>query len=154
VTLQSLFDHIEGDGKRFVVYTREEDEAIAARFEAENAAVERRLLPDGDRGFVVVRDDGGSLEAIPLAELRTLQEPPIVPPPWELDDLGEGHRTVFDLLDDTAFASLDRRQLLAASREVEEYAWRVGAGALHASFQSSDDYRGTASDIRAPRGRQ
>ena len=40
------------------------------------------------------------------------------------------------LLEDTAFTSLDRRQLLGTSREIEDRAFRVGDGTLRVSFQS------------------
>jgi DICT domain-containing protein len=38
-------------------------------------------------------------------------------------------------LDETMFTSWDTRQMVAASREIEDRAFRVGSGTLHAGFQ-------------------
>lgn len=38
-------------------------------------------------------------------------------------------------LDSTLFTSFDLDEMMAATREVEDRAWRVGAGTLHAGFQ-------------------
>lgn len=40
------------------------------------------------------------------------------------------------MLEETVFVALDRRQLLATSREFEERAFRVGEGTLRVSFQA------------------
>lgn len=55
--------------------------------------------------------------------------------------LSPGYRALFELLDDTVFASLDRRQLLATVRELEDRAWRVGRGTLRVGFQSYAAFR-------------
>jgi len=53
-----------------------------------------------------------------------------------MDEADRSDRVLYELLDDTVFAGLDRRQLLGATRELEEPACRVGVGRIHVGFQS------------------
>ena len=46
-----------------------------------------------------------------------------------------GGRPILDHLDETMFTSYDTEQMIAASREIEDRAWRLGEGQLHAGFQ-------------------
>lgn len=141
MTLEALFDRLETADRELVVYTGERDDGVAKRFAAENADVEHRTLPGEDaEGFVVVRDERGFRGAAPLGLLHRVLDAP-VPDPWDLEDVHGGHRPLFDLLDETLFVALDRRGLLVASREVEEHAWRVGAGTLCAGFQTVAGFR-------------
>ncbi|MUW15659.1 histidine kinase [Halorubrum sp. CBA1125] len=45
---------------------------------------------------------------------------------------------VLDHLDETMFTSYSREEMIAASREIEDRAWRIGDGELHAGFQTLD----------------
>lgn len=141
MTLEALFDRLETTDRELVVYTSERDADVAERFAAANADVEHRTLPGEDaEGFVVVRDERGFRGVAPLGLLRRMLDAP-VPDPWDLEAVHGGHRALFDLLDGTLFVALDRRRLLVASREVEEHAWRVGAGTLCAGFQTAEGFR-------------
>jgi hypothetical protein len=65
----------------------------------------------------------------------------------ERGDPGSGARVgrpVLDHLDETMFTSYSREDMVAASREIEDRAWRVGDGALHAGFQTLDVLTGEA----------
>ncbi|WP_054583405.1 DICT sensory domain-containing protein [Halolamina pelagica] len=62
-------------------------------------------------------------------------EPPIVRPS-DPEDVGEAYRALLEVLDGTVFATLDRQQLQATSREFESRAWQVGRGTLRVGFQS------------------
>ncbi|KOX96435.1 MULTISPECIES: DICT sensory domain-containing protein [Halorubrum] len=53
-------------------------------------------------------------------------------------------RPVLDHLDETMFTSYSRDDMVAASREIEDRAWRVGDGELHAGFQTLDVLTGEA----------
>ncbi len=55
--------------------------------------------------------------------------------------MSAGYRAVFDALEGTTFEALDRRQLLAVSREIEDRAYRTGSGTLRASFQTLSAFR-------------
>ena len=46
-----------------------------------------------------------------------------------------GGRPILEHLDETMFTSYDTEQMIAASREIEDRAWRLGEGRLHAGFQ-------------------
>jgi len=53
-------------------------------------------------------------------------------------------KPVLDHLDETMFTSYSRADMVAASREIEDRAWRVGDGELHAGFQTLDVLTGEA----------
>lgn len=136
MTLDDLIAAVEGRRKYIVVYDREDDGDVVREFETRNVVVEHEPIPPGGPpGFVVIRDDGGFVGAIGITELDELLSPPIRKP-WDEEFVEAGYRALFDVLDDTLFSSFDRRQLLAAAREIENRAWRVGRGTLRVGFQS------------------
>ncbi len=103
-----------------------------------NLTIDHRELPAiSSEAFVVIRDGGEFQGALSLADLLEFLTPPIRRPD-ELDSVAQKHRMVYELLDDTVFVSLDRRQLLATSRELEDRAWRTGRGRLHVGFQRAE----------------
>lgn len=134
---EPLFSAIRDTHKTLIVYTTETvDPTLATRLDTQNVTVDHRILRSLDHdGFVIVRDEERFLGAFSLQELLRFLSPP-VRKPWELDSLDPAYRAIFDLLDNTVFVSLDRRQLLATSREIEDRAWRVGRGTLYVGFQS------------------
>jgi hypothetical protein len=134
VTPADLLRQVEAERKRLVLYAGEGGGDELRGFETRNATVIRRRLPAGaTSGFVVVRSsDDEFLGAIPVSRLRHVLEAPA----GDLDDVdGAGRQAVLELLDDAVFASLERRHLLVASREIEGFAWRVGRGRLDVGFQ-------------------
>lgn len=133
--LETLLATVRRHDRRFVVYRHGGERALAERFAAHAVDVEHRDLPrGGPEPFLVIEADGEFAGAIALDELRWLLEPPIVRPA-QPDEVSAGYRVLFDVLDETVFTALSRRQLLAVSREIEDRALRVGDGTLHASFQ-------------------
>lgn len=134
MTLAEVVDRASERQKTLVVYGPEETD-VAEQFATRNVVVEYRPLPtEDDDPFVVVREESEFDAALALDDLRTFLAPPIRRP-GTLDDLDPAYRAIFDLFDDTVFASLDRRQLLATVREFEDRALRTGAGRLHVGFQ-------------------
>jgi hypothetical protein len=147
VTLDAFVDEIATRHKTVTVYAPEPTD-LAARLATRNATVDHRRLPaDGPEPFAVVRADGRFLGLLSLDTLRSFLEPPI-PRSQDPDDLSPPYRAVFELLDDTVFASLSRRQLLATSRGIEDRAWRTGRGTLHVGFQSAAAFRAQQSLYR------
>jgi DICT domain-containing protein len=62
---------------------------------------------------------------------------------------------VLDELDETMFTSYDTERMVAASKEIEDRAWRGAAGELHAGFQTCRRFASQADvyDDIARRGR-
>lgn len=135
VALADFVEDVEAARRTITVYSAEEPAWVADQFATRNVDVEHEPLPPGGpAGFVVVREEGEFVASIGLPELREVLEPPIRRP-WEPPPESSGYRALFDLLEDTIFTAFDRRQLLAAAREVEDRAFRVGAGTLRVGFQ-------------------
>ena len=135
--------------KQVVVYAPDDTgseltDVLATR----NLAVDHRRLPAiSSEAFVIIRDGGEFQGALSLADLLAFLTPPIRRPE-DLDSLARKHRVIYELLDDTVFVTLDRRQLLATSRELEDRAWRTGHGRLHAGFQRADAFEAQTSVYR------
>ena len=135
MTLQSLIDEAETRRKTLRYFAPEVGDFVE-QFDARNVVVRfERLSPHGPDPVVIIEEGGEFRGAMTVESLRTFLWPPIRPP-HDLDALSPAYRAVFELLDDTVFASLSRRQLLATSREFEDRAWRTGHGTLHVGFQS------------------
>jgi hypothetical protein len=134
-----MFDALIADAghheKRFTVYAADDTSGVEARFGDTGISIDHRPLPPyGPEPFVVIYDGGDFAGALSLGEFEELLVPPVVRP-GDRGSISAGYRALFDVLDDTVFSSLDRRQLLGASREIEDRAFRVGHGVLRVSFQ-------------------
>jgi len=137
-----ILSDIASREKRVIVYAPDDSgNELADVLATRNLTIDHRQLPAiSSEAFVIVRDDGEFRGALSLADLLEFLTPPIRRPD-DLDSLARKHRMVYELLDDTVFVALDRRQLLATSRELEDRAWRTGHGRLHAGFQRPDAFR-------------
>lgn len=133
---ESLLSDVRDRDRRFVVYRSGEGPQLDVQFANYDVDVVVRDLPSGGPDpFLVIESNGEFAGAISVAELDGLLKPPLVRP-GDGDDVSEGYRVLFDLLEETAFSAMNRRQLLAVSREIEDRAYRVGAGTLRVSFQA------------------
>lgn len=141
-SLEDAIRAVEGHRRTLDVYTAAESVAseLERQFSTRNVRVAReRVPPRDDPGFVVVRDEDGTFRgAVGVEQLRTLLAPE-VRPPWT-DDADEEVAEAFDFLQNTIFTSYDRRQMLAAAREIEERAWRANRGWLYVGFQRADAF--------------
>lgn len=136
MTLADFVEDVAERRKTFVVHASDGSDDVAAQFATRNVAIEHEPIPaDGPEGFVVLRDEGEFVGAFSLEKLRALLDPPLYRPEAAAD-VSQPWRALYEVLEDTLFASFDRRQLLAATREIEERAWRTGAGTLRVGFQS------------------
>jgi len=133
-SLREFVDEVAADRRTITAFTPERPEALESYFAARNVSVEHEPLPDdGSGGFVVVTADGefvGSVGARAVRELVSPADRALEPGFSELP------RLPMNLLADTTFVSFDRRQLLGASREFEDRAYRQGRGTLRAGFQA------------------
>lgn len=135
--LDSLLDRVRESRREFVAYADERaDDDLAKLFGSHGVRVERRPLPSShvDPFLVVSDDDGEFAGAIAVDGLEGLLEPP-VRPPAETDAVSEGYRVLFELLEETVFSTMERSELLAVSREIEDRAARADGGTLRACFQ-------------------
>lgn len=137
----SLISGVGDRDTRFTVYRRGSETRVSRRLERLGIRVDYdELPPAGPEPFVVIEDDGEFTGALALSAFEALIDPPIV-----RTGVGEGisrpYRVLFEALDDTFFEALERRQLLAISREIEDRALRVGAGQFRVGFQRLSVFR-------------
>ncbi|WP_435333375.1 DICT sensory domain-containing protein [Haloarchaeobius sp. TZWWS8] len=138
MTLHDILRQLRSRKKTVAVHAPEPIPGLAEAFDTWNVSVVHQPLPDdGTVGYVVVSDESGDLGRVGLAAVGHLVAPsPSAKLPLEHEE--ESFEGLLGLLDDTVFTSLDKRQLLAAAREIEDRAWRIGVGELHTGFQSLD----------------
>lgn len=133
-SLRAFLDEMVGRRRTIRVYAPEDDDTLGEYVESRGVTVEYDLLPDdGSGGFVVVTVGEEFVGSVPQRVGRELRSPEI---PNLDSEPNEAIRLLMALLTDTTFVSLDRRQLLAASREIEDRAYRRGRGTFRAGFQS------------------
>lgn len=132
---------VEQRRKVLEVYTDSADVVsdLRAQFSTRNVEVVQHPLPSaGGREFIVVRTSDGTYSgALGIGQFQKILSP-TVQFPFDVSDPDEDLSKLFDFLDNTIFASFDRRQMLAVSREIEERAWRVGRGRLDVGFQRAE----------------
>ncbi|QSW98342.1 DICT sensory domain-containing protein [Haloterrigena alkaliphila] len=139
MTLSEYFDRLEAPARTVTVYAPPPRPDLVDRIATETGidAVDYRELPEAtrdDQGFLVVREDDAFVAAIGLPAVREFLEPPIVAP-WAEGGDDSSYRRVIEVFETTVWSALERRQLLAISREIESRAWRVGSGTLRVGFQ-------------------
>lgn len=141
MSLSELIAGVEEHEKTLTVFNASEATvtAFSEQFDNRNVTVRPESTPSGRPGeFVTLSEDGQVLTATDVANLQTQIE--------NADTaigLGDSpYRSILDYLDETMFTSWSTEQMVAASREIEDRAWRVGDGRLHAGFQYLSTLRG------------
>ncbi|MFC6904547.1 DICT sensory domain-containing protein [Halalkalicoccus tibetensis] len=131
MSLTELISGVEAHEKTLTVYNTDGDTVgeLRERFADRNLVVESGTVETGPDRFVVLGHEGEFLTAVGIDELlaRSGSE--------RAGFGGDPYRPILDHLDETLFTSYGHREMLAASREIEDRAWRVGRGELHAGFQ-------------------
>jgi hypothetical protein len=130
MSFESILADVGDSKKRLVIYAPDGSGTdLATRLETRNMTVDHRRVPSiSADAFVIVREGGRFRGALPLVDLLRFLSP-------GTDTPRADHSHIYDLFDDTVFVSLDRAQLLATSRELEDRAFRTGRGRLHVGFQ-------------------
>lgn len=121
--------------------------SLAEHFADRNVRIVREETSAGPDEFAVLSQDGEFVTATSVDELlpgRTASADGIVAEDGASDEGKNPPGTkraggpVLDHLDETMFTSYSHGDMVAASREIEDRAWRVGTGELHAGFQTLD----------------
>lgn len=131
MSLTELIAGVETHEKTLTVYNADGDtvEAVREHFADRNVAVESGGSETGPERFLVL---GWREEFITAAGIDDL----LAEPEPERPSFGSRpYEPILDRLDETMFTSYSRGKMLSASREIEDRAWRVGNGELHAGFQ-------------------
>jgi hypothetical protein len=140
MTLSELIAGVEEHEKRLTVFNA--DDAVAEEFREyfadRNVTVATETTPSGKPGkFVTLSENGEVLTATGIADFAE-----IVNDDSMLGVEQSPYRPILDHLDETMFTSWGIDQMVSASREIEDRAWRVGEGQLHAGFQYLSTLRG------------
>ena len=124
-------------------------EELREHFADRNVRIAEERTDAGPEGYAVLSRDGEFVTAVTVDELL----PGVGDETGAADDgpleretperVGAGARgqvgePILDHLDETMFTSYSHADMVAASREIEDRAWRVGDGELHAGFQTLD----------------
>lgn len=139
MSLREVVATVRGREKTLTVYTDPGTSVVPELreyFASQNVAIE-----DADAGsdpeHAVLSDDGEFLTAVGIDPLRSLTD-------GTPRDVGEeaAYGRLLSHLDRTTFTSYSRRQMLEATREIEDRAWRTRDGRLYAGFQRASNFTG------------
>jgi len=167
MSLIELIAGVEAHEATLTVFNADPEVAddLRAHFADRNVRIVEEQAGAGPKGFAVLARDGAFVTAVPVDELLPRSDRAggdesgdDVPEDGESGDevpASEGTEDglqrdgrvggpVLDHLDETMFTSYSRADMVAASREIEDRAWRVGDGELHAGFQTLDVLTGEA----------
>ncbi|MFD1633600.1 DICT sensory domain-containing protein [Haloplanus ruber] len=130
--LFELIAAVEAEEKTLTVFNPEAGVATALRehFVDRNLTIERAESDAGPHNYAVLSRDNDFLAAVDVGDV--LESTNGVTPEFTR----ENYETVLDELEETLFTSYDTERMVAASKEIEDRAWRGANGELHAGFQT------------------
>ncbi|KAB1185038.1 MULTISPECIES: DICT sensory domain-containing protein [Haloferax] len=120
---------------------------LAEHFKDRNVSVQAAMSDVGPSNYAVLGTGTQFHTAVDVTDV--LKDAADVEPGFER----ESYVPILDHLDETLFTSYDRERMLNATREIEDRAWRVGAGELHAGFQTGANLRPQLESYRRLGGR-
>jgi hypothetical protein len=130
--LFELIAAVEAEQKTLTVFNPEAGMATALRehFVDRNLTIERTESDAGPRNYAVLSRNDEFLAAMDVSDI-------LGPTQGVSPEFDRGtYETVLDELDETMFTSYDTERMVAASKEIEDRAWRGATGELHAGFQT------------------
>lgn len=139
MTLSACFAQIDPPTRTVTIYAPQPQPDVVDWFQIGVDAVDYRSLPDmtaAGQSFFVIHEDDAFVAAIGLEAAREFLEPPISEP-WAdaLDDAS--YRRLIEVFESTVWHTLERRQLLAVSRVIENRAWQANSGTFRIGFQNA-----------------
>ncbi|UIO99262.1 sensor protein [Halobaculum sp. CBA1158] len=132
MSLGAVIDSVEGREKRLTVFDPPNEAVVddlREYFRSQAVRIERGTTDSGLSGYVVLSDEDGD-EVLAAVDLRHVEGDLTAGPGEE-----RAFAPILEHLDETTFTSYDLGQMMAATREMEDRAWRAGSGELHAGFQ-------------------
>ncbi|AZH26956.1 DICT sensory domain-containing protein [Haloplanus aerogenes] len=138
--LFELIATVDAEEKTLTVFNPEAGVATALRehFADRNLAIEEATSDAGPRNYAVLSRDDQFLAALDVSDV--LGDRKGVAPGFTR----ETYEVVLDELDETMFTSYDTERMIAASKEIEDRAWRGASGELHAGFQTCSRFASQA----------
>jgi DICT domain-containing protein len=131
MSLREIIEEIESREKRLTVFDPPSDaivEQLRDYFASQTVEITVGTTDSELSGYAVLSDNDADDEVLAAVDLRHLGDPS------DGDDVSP-FAPIIEHLDDTTFTSFDLGQMMAATREVEDRAWRKGEGTLHTGFQ-------------------
>lgn len=135
MTLQSIVASVEANERILILSTPTDSrgliEDVREYLDSQNVEVIHEVSGNPEEEGAILKAGQDIVARVSLDAVRALIDPQIV------RRLGESvpYEPLLEALSDTTFTSYDRRQMLSASREIEDRAWRQGFGNLYAGFQ-------------------
>ena len=137
----SLISDVRDDRRQCTIYRSGDQPEIERWLADHGVATQSRPVPSAwPNPFLEIRANDEVVGVIGIGAVEGLVEPPIFSP-GERNELSEGYRVLFDILEKTGFSGMSRRDFLAVSREIEDRAFRVGDGTLWVCFQTLSTFR-------------
>jgi len=134
MSLTELIAGVEDHEKTLTVLNAEDAtvDQLRDQFRDRNLVVASARTDDDLAPFAVLSKGGEFVTGANMDEVLM---------PTDAEDTEPGfdapaHSPILDHLDETMFTSYDTGQMVAASREIEDRAWRIGRGSLHSGFQT------------------
>lgn len=106
------------------------------QYEDRHLTIDTRMLPEEPEQFAILSREDTFVTAVSLDDIY---RPPDAEQPTET---GVERSPILDHLDETLFTSYSIEEMFMASREIEDRAWRIGSGELHAGFQTLSVLKG------------
>lgn len=134
MSLIELIAGVEADEATLTVFNADPDarDALASHFADRNVEVVASDVDADPQEFAVLSRNGEFATAVAVEDLLA------TPERSDPEFARETYEPVLDHLDETLFTSYSTADMVAASREIEDRAWRVGSGELHSGFQTLD----------------
>ncbi|MBV0902004.1 DICT sensory domain-containing protein [Haloarcula salina] len=141
MSLTELIAGVEDHQKTLTVFNAGESvvDDLRERFSDRNVRVRAERTESGRPGEFITLSDGD--EVVAAASLDSFTETLSNGDRYITRD-SSPYRSILDHMDETMFTSWSIERMVAASREIEDRAWRVGNGSLHAGFQTLSTLQG------------
>jgi DICT domain-containing protein len=137
MSLRVVIERVRGSQKTLTVYTAPDTTIVPdlrEYFASQNVVVEEAAATDRPE-CAVLSDGDESLATVGLDALRSLTE-------GSVRTVGDdvAYSPLLEHLDRTTFTSYNHHQMVQASREIEDRAWRAEGGRLSAGFQRLSNF--------------